>query len=592
MSMSIIDNQGAVSGRIVLNEAQSGEKGVTFEQGEILKGVVRGVRPDGTISLLIKDKLVDAVSELRVNPGQHLYLSVDGFKNGMTYLKVITAQGATRMEDNNPSVGSRSFGVPSDTDTALIIRKLLQHNLPVTQQNIAETFKAMNLVGDITPRNLEVAVFALEHNVPLDRNILPLISQFIASDGNLSSLVREIVQLLVQMETMARFASPPSTAPPVVIIPGASNPANIVVLNPAGTGVETVVLSNTADISRQGGAVSPPMSMASPAGLTGGNPNIVVLPGAAAPGMEATSGETGSANNSSAAPNPSPTTGEAGAATTADTVLKNAAPGAVITANPAPTSNIVHHPPVNPDPAAPDLAAAKEAKSFDLTEFAKILRMALDSAAGRIAGSSSDVNLVLHDQIKDRPLLLDNLRGLLEMLRANEMLTKTPAGQELLTKISNLQQQITGQALLNSVVKLGPDVSTNNYYFSFPVEIDNQLSYCQLRVQKNTSSRLGQQDNIKLVVSLDTPALGIVMFHIDWHRHGYIQLQGVVETAEAGRVIGENIAELLLSLNELGYRANNLGIKVAGGPEELVLKPRIKEVEQNKVGQFNIDVVA
>jgi len=53
-----------------------------FQQGEILKGSVQGIRPDGTISLLINDKLVTAVSEEPLIPGQQLNLLVNSFRNG------------------------------------------------------------------------------------------------------------------------------------------------------------------------------------------------------------------------------------------------------------------------------------------------------------------------------------------------------------------------------------------------------------------------------------------------------------------------------------------------------------------------------
>jgi hypothetical protein len=216
----------------------------------------------------------------------------------------------------------------------------------------------------------------------------------------------------------------------------------------------------------------------------------------------------------------------------------------------------------------------------------------LDSFVGKIAGSGDDVNLVLQSLVKRRSLLLDNLRQMFEMLKADDMLNKTPGGQELLARIGDLQQQITGQALFNSAVKLGQEVFNNNYYFSFPVVIENELSYCQLRIQKNNNSRLDLQENIKFVVSLETPALGIVMFHIDWHRQGYIQLQGVMETDEAVGFIEKNMEDLLGRLSELGYRVSNLGIKAARDPEELNLKPQPLETNQDKISPFSVDVIA
>ena len=82
------------------------------------------------------------------------------------------------------------------------------------------------------------------------------------------------------------------------------------------------------------------------------------------------------------------------------------------------------------------------------------------------------------------------------------------------------------------------------------------------------------------------------MFHIDWHRQGYIQLQGVMETSEVVAFIEKNMAELIFKLGELGYKVNNLGIKAAKTPEELALKPQTKETMQDKITPFSIDVIA
>jgi hypothetical protein len=328
----------------------------------------------------------------------------------------------------------------------------------------------------------------------------------------------------------------------------------------------------------------------------GANPGFAVQANTALSEAETANGVSGQTNDPPAASNPGATTaGEAAAATNAGTgaALNNAALAALITANLTPAGSAATQPPAGPADivhTAPGTAPAKEAAPVDFLELSKILRAILDSAVGKIAESGNDVNPVLQNLVKDRMLLLDNLRRMIEIFKADETLVKNPAVSELLTRIGSLQQQIAGQALFNSAVNPGQDAFANSYYFSFPVEIDKQLSYCQLRIQKNTRNRLDHEDNIKLVVSLDTSALGIVIFHIDWHRQGYINLQGITETDSAGDFIKKNMDELLLCLNKLGYSTGNLGVKVAGKPEELILKPHLKEAEQNKIGLFSIDV--
>ena len=621
MNVSRVENS-AISDRGVFNVSQAGGEDIRFNQGEILKGVVLRIKSDGTINLLVNDKVINAVSEVDVKPGQQMYLLVDSSKDSQDQLKMILPPESAPMGDNGLSAAFRSFGAPSNADIALIADKLFEHNLPATLQNITEIINAMNMADGISARSLEVAVFAMEHNIPLDKNILPLIHQFIVSDGDLSRMTRELVQLLVRME--AAVGSSSSAAPSLVISSGSSNQFDAAALNLTGTGGGADLTPNAASGANDGG-VSPaspintasvihqgvyPQSGVPPSPVASAwqtptpaiDPTVDVPVNAVAPGVETAGGGADSANNLPVAANPAPiATGDAGiTAATGDagsipanvpgTVPNNTAH--VITADSAPEGGAVHHPSINFAPAARGLEASATEKPFDLIEQVKLLREILESSIGKVTGSRSDVNPILHNIVKERPLLVDNLRLLLDMIKAGDAPSKTFAGQELLAKISNLHQQITGQALFNSVAKFSQNVLMNDYYFSFPVEIDDQLTYCQFRLQKNTRSRLGTQESIKFVVSLDTPALGVVLFHVDWHRQGYIQLRGVVETSDARSFMEENIAGLILGLNELGYSVNNLGIKTAGDPKELIIKPLVEEEESNTIGPYSVDVIA
>ena len=692
-------NTSSAPDKVVLNATPAGEQEIQFRQGEILKGVVQGVRPDGTIALLINDKLVNAVSEDVVYPGWELRLLVDGFRNGVTYLKVITEQEQkpVPLSDAGRPVDPQSVGETSQADTVLIVRALLQRNLPATPENVAEIINAANMVGGINARSLDAAVFALENNIPIDKNIFPALYQFICSDGDLSRLLQELIQILSRMESVPRPNSFPAAAPAVVITSGSSTPVDGAMLNPTGTAAaphaaaNTVLITaaNTANIANliqqgagrqsgntpllnsvDGAALNPTGTAAAPhaaaanavliaaannanianaaniiqqgAGQQSGNmPLLNSVDGtvlnptgtaAASPAANAvliaaanianaanaanliqqgagqqsgnmpflaatqptgtTAVNTGAAEQSAAVVPAVETAASNAANNVANTVLNNALLTTLIAAKPISIGVENSQTPVDVIPAPSGFASSGVEKSGDFTELLNILQSVLDSSIGKITGSGAHVNPVLQNMVKERALLLDNLRALIELFRADALLNKSPAGQELLNKISDLQHQITGQTVFNNAAQSSQNVSMNDYYFSFPVEIDNHLTCCQLRIQKKTGSRLEEQDNIKLVVSLDTPSLGIVMFHIDWHRQGYIQLQGVVETDAAGGFIKENIGELILKLGELGYKINDLGMKVSRKPEELNLKPVIKESEQGKIGPSNIDILA
>ena len=609
--------------KIVLNVISAGGTDVKFSQGEILKGIVREVRPDGTVSLLINDKLTVAASDIKLIPGQQLYLLSERLKNGQTGLRVITEQEFALLENKNPTVVAllRHLGVAVSADTLLIARALLQHNLSATQQNILEISNTLSKIGGVTPRGIDMAIFALENNIPIDQNTLPSIYQFIASsDGNLTRLVQELTQFLSKMEIMVEYGHFSSVLPsPIVaddLFTSGADGTQVLAPDPNAT------ITGNSNNSMISGSMSAGLTpQADGAALFAVTPTAAILieqrgaiSGMAVAAQIATAMPEMSNSAHDSANNPpvsagliQVSAGEAAATATivntvdassnntgfADVIAAKASVANNLTGN---NANITENsqakqPSIYPGSAVPDAVTAKETKALDLMELVEIMRTVLNSTVGKIKGTGADIRPILQGLVKNRVILLDNLRLLAELVRSNEALIQTAAGKELLSRISDLRQQVVGQTLFNSASRLNHDALTNNYYFSFPVEIDKELHYCQLRIQKNPRKQLDRQDAVKLTVSLDTSALGIVVFHVDWHRQGFIQLQGVVENASVGGFIENNIEELLLKLRELDYSVNNLGVKTAMRPDELVLKPRINETSENAGRQFGIDIM-
>jgi hypothetical protein len=75
--------------RMMLNIATPSDQGISFSRGEILQGSVQEVRADGLVMMLLKGRLIEAATEVMVKPGQQLFLMVDDFRDGKTYLKVL-----------------------------------------------------------------------------------------------------------------------------------------------------------------------------------------------------------------------------------------------------------------------------------------------------------------------------------------------------------------------------------------------------------------------------------------------------------------------------------------------------------------------
>lgn len=200
--------------KFTLNISAPSAEGVSFNKGEIIKGQVQEIRDNGLISILIKGKLIEALSEVMVNRGQQLFLMVDDMRDGKVVLKVLTPEMLGKIENANLSNTLKEIGLPSDQNHLLIAKKLIQHNLPVTADNIKNIFKGVNILGGFTPKNLEIAGLAIAKDLPVNNASLTAIAQFADGKQNISNLVKEIVGLI---KTLENYSPPANTtiSPPL-----------------------------------------------------------------------------------------------------------------------------------------------------------------------------------------------------------------------------------------------------------------------------------------------------------------------------------------------------------------------------------------
>ncbi|MEN6350054.1 MAG: hypothetical protein ABFD08_11740 [Syntrophomonas sp.] len=185
--------------KVTLNISTSKDQDLNLTKGEVLRGVVQAVKSDGTVSLVLKGQVIEAVSEVPVEGGQQLSLIVDDFRDGKAYLKVLTPQRMEQIENINLSANLIDMGVPAKDNNVMMARKLLQYNLPVTTTNLNQLSKAANMLGGSSPRNLEIAAFAMARGVPVNQNSLDSLVQFTSGGSALSQLVEDIAGRLMQL---------------------------------------------------------------------------------------------------------------------------------------------------------------------------------------------------------------------------------------------------------------------------------------------------------------------------------------------------------------------------------------------------------
>ncbi len=596
--------------RMMLNITTPSDQTVTFSRGEILQGSVQEVRTDGLVMMLLKGRLIEAATEVMVKPGQQLFLMVDDFRDGKTYLKVLSPEGMEKLENANLSANLQKMSIPVKEETILFARKLLQHNLPVTPHNLNEMQKGVNILGTASPRNLEIVTLALSRGLPLNQQVLNALLQFTDPGTDVSRLLKNLIQNLTLLsrqpggevlESAGRLSPSTllTTGQGVVTDEGMRTTMTNLDRTPAQSGPVATREGPYPTEPRTGGTQTPvagsnlPLTTSETVRDTGRVPAQVTI-------IQPDGDETSVMNRPAVERTGQQPVAErpAGIVTTqsgseekqVNTINRPAAenigyqlgserpPGGLIVGNESLTSG------------GDKISLSTGIRSGDIFKFLVLIRPLLDVLQIELSNNPTAIRDVLQNLLQSETELIRGLILLQDLIKEGETSSKLPLISELLNRIEGMERELGGQRIFNYVSRM-PDSNFNYYYFSFPVKIDNEYRLCQMRVNHDTGNKLlKEQDNIKFIVSLDTANLGMVLFHVNWNRNKILTLQGVVETDEVMHYFNKHINQLLIGLNQLGYTVNNLGIRRVEKDEEMdKLRPVMEEVPI-KFRPFSIDV--
>lgn len=188
--------------------------------------------------------------------------------------------------------------------------------------------------------------------------------------------------------------------------------------------------------------------------------------------------------------------------------------------------------------------------------------------------------------------IIRNLTLIKDILQTETMARNHPASLLLAGKVEDLVRELTGQHLMQANPQR-IDVNTPAVYLAFPVQVDQDIQLCQLRIHGDVSSEaLRQRQQVNLVVSLDTAKMGTVLFHVAWNTKGNLDLQGVVESDRVKYYLAPFLLELNRALEEQGYQVNNLGLKVVPPQEaDPVLKVLPQPQAKHRGGLLTVDII-
>ena len=188
--------------RILLNTGIPGGENLQLNQGDLVRGMVEALKEQGLIQINLRGISIEAQTEVEVQPGQQLYLYVDGVREGRIYLRVVSPEMKQSLEDRAIANNLVRIGLQGSHGAIEAARKLIHYNLPVTRENISLILKGASLLGEINSRYLEIAALVMARgagtaNLP---RFFPAMRDFLSRPQNAARLLDEAALLLANLK--------------------------------------------------------------------------------------------------------------------------------------------------------------------------------------------------------------------------------------------------------------------------------------------------------------------------------------------------------------------------------------------------------
>lgn len=552
-------NQVSLNNKVTLNISTPGDTGISLNKGEVLKGQVQGVRDDGIVLLFIKGKLIEAATEVIVKSGQQLMLMVDEFKDGRTYLKVVNPGMMGEYENANIAVNLKNMGISPTTESVLLARTLLQYNLPVNQENMKQLSRMVNMLGNTDARNVSIATFALSRGIVNKPEMLAL-AQFVGDGGNkteLASLLRNLVTVFSSGQSSSAQPSNIQSSSGQMGMPGNVIPSD---------GRGQINLSN----------LSVAGEMNQSANITAANARGTTL---TIPGELMSVNQGGRVDNQMAA-----LLEAAGGRTPID--APGVADNALSAGKQSPLSSAIVSTKLLPIIEGLENLIVQDSPKQSILNMLRVLQ---ETVLMESPDKSEALKTTLKNWPTSEPEVIRALQMVKDLTAEQVKENKSPVLQELLQRVEGAEKEASGQRLCNYLSRPGEMFNNGVYYFSFPVKMEDGYQLCELSINHDGRGRgMADVDQLRVVVSLHTKQLGVVLFHVLWTREGNLQLQGVTQNENVCAHIENNLGGLIKNLENMGYRVQNLGVRVSSTEQEFSIKPQM--VQERPVQTLGIDV--
>ena len=546
-----------------INHPAAQQRGLVFNQGDILRGLVQDMNTSGMARVLIQGQLIEATAEAAVRPGQNLHLLVEEVQPGRIILKILTPEALSRLEMSNLASLIKEMGITANENNLQLARSLLDHQLPVNRASLGQAAQIVQYLGENTPQNIATAALAMKYQLPVNSALLERLVSFFKADPDFAKVYQQLSRLIGQLPQVMESVARPGAELEAVRYAATRQPSALPTSSSMPTGANS--------------AASP-----SPNPVT---PTAVTITSASPP------------PGSSAGGAPSLVEPEAMSFQATPAAAKNVSQNLTPTLVNRPSESIALDPQTEvkggtANPASASLTWPQSSNPEVLNKIWLQIQSLLENTMVRGDANAESWRGQLQQMLQSRPDLLKAW-----ILAENILQNTAPADnihplREMLTVMRSLEHEISGQQIVNTMSRFSAETNYSGIYLAFPLKVEqDQYTMCELRLNQDRRSISRQDDAMQIAVSLDTQRMGRVLFHVAWKRAGTLDLQAVVETDSVRQFFLQNWSQLSEGLEQLGYQVNNLGIKVVDAPSEMEsLRPVLQITSAVNIRPISIDI--
>ena len=522
---------------------------LVLTEGDILRGLVKDMDANGTVRVLIQGQLIEATAGAKVTMGQNLHLLVEEVKPGRIILRILTPEALDRVEQANLASQLRELGITPSESNIRLASSLLEHQLPVNRTTMGQAVQVLQHLGFNTVESAKTAALAVKYNLPLNQALLERLMSFLKADNDFAQIYQQLSRMLEQsMPTRGSAVPLVSVESDVARYSAGSQPA--MQSTTSNTGFEltsttsAATTSSASPVANKGGVGTPAANQMQPMGTIPETINIKqnLIPASADAGNQ--------------------------------------------------NASLEHQPSIKGTAGPPNLTWPQSSDFGSILKLWSQIQLMLERTVIKGDTTALPIQGQLQQLLQSHS---DLMQGwvLMESILKNAGSSENQVLRDMQALIRTLEHEVSGQQIFNTVGRFSAETSFPGIYLAFPLQLEqDHYTMCELRLNREGGQMSREDNSLQIAVSLDTPHMGIVLFHVLWRRAGTLDIRAVVEKDFVRDFFLKNWEELSGSLEQMGYRVNNLGIKVVDERTEIEsLRPDLQMPAALKTRPISIDII-